>query len=335
MVKNKFNDIIISSEKTNKILFNKIFDANSNIIIEDRLNNIANLIYKKVDCISLPEIINHKTIKDYDYLQIPYLGNQIAIIFNNTDINQLILTKKQVYDILTGKITNWNQISSKYNDKKITIFYNIKNSSLNFALKKCYNKLPFNIIGNKVFNNYELKQKVINTNGSISFINFSDISKKHKYVHTIKKNDTLSYLAYKYNIKIDKLIKLNNIVNTNKINIGDKLIILNNINFGIAFIKNNNDILTYPEINSWNMYLEQINFNDELLEGINSNPINENTYPFNYFTWIIFDKKKKNKMFKLFNYLLSQEIQKKLIDYGFFPLNDKIKNDIIKKLGDI
>ena len=47
--------------------------------------------------------------------------------------------------------------------------------------------------------------------------------KTTKKYYTVKAGDTLSAIAKKYNTTVDKLVKLNNIKNANKIYVGQKL----------------------------------------------------------------------------------------------------------------
>ena len=44
-------------------------------------------------------------------------------------------------------------------------------------------------------------------------------------IYTVKRGDTLSQIAIKYNVNINKIVQINNIVNPNLIYIGQKLII--------------------------------------------------------------------------------------------------------------
>ena len=47
--------------------------------------------------------------------------------------------------------------------------------------------------------------------------------KSDKVYYTVKIGDTLSYIAYKYNTTVDKLVSLNNIKNRDLIYVGQKI----------------------------------------------------------------------------------------------------------------
>ena len=47
--------------------------------------------------------------------------------------------------------------------------------------------------------------------------------KSDKVYYTVKSGDTLSYIAYRYNTTVDKLVSLNNIKNRDLIYVGQKI----------------------------------------------------------------------------------------------------------------
>ncbi len=63
----------------------------------------------------------------------------VALIVN-PERNDSTLKYEQVLDILSGKITNWNQLNSKNKDEKINVVFDNKNSSTARFLKEDINK---------------------------------------------------------------------------------------------------------------------------------------------------------------------------------------------------
>jgi phosphate transport system substrate-binding protein len=99
----------------------------------------------------------------------------IAIIEHPSN-NDSMLTINQLKDIFTGKITNWNQLNVKNNNKKIKVVFDNPNSStINYITKNICNNSP---ITNAVAanTNKEVIEKISKEENSIGIIGVNWIS---------------------------------------------------------------------------------------------------------------------------------------------------------------
>lgn len=111
----------------------------------------------------------------------------------------------------------------------VSEFYNISISKPKAKKKKSYEKVAEEVIAGK-WGNGTKRKKALEAAG-YDYYKVQDLvnaklkantEDKKKY-YTIKAGDTLSSIANKYSTTVDKLVKLNNIENANKIYAGDKI----------------------------------------------------------------------------------------------------------------
>lgn len=97
----------------------------------------------------------------------------------------------------------------------------IGNGEVLEATSKWHSKLQKTALGNKETIK-GLNTRVWAKHGKLPYLNYS---KAYNNVYVVKKGDTLSGIAKKYNTSVEKLVKDNNIKNKNLIYVGQKLII--------------------------------------------------------------------------------------------------------------
>lgn len=191
--RNQFTDGIFISHIDVLPTPNNSHTSSNNISSENTINYIVKkgdnltLIAKKFrtsinDIVALNSIIKNKNLI--------YPGWQLKIITNTSNSSITYYTVK--------KGDNLTLIAQKYNTTVDSIVYlnNIKNPNIIYPNQKL-----------KIFQNNE---------------NNSDLGNNScgKILYTVKRGDTLSALALKYNSSVSSIVKINNISNPNVIYIG-------------------------------------------------------------------------------------------------------------------
>jgi phosphate transport system substrate-binding protein len=89
----------------------------------------------------VPTPIEKNQMKD-GLLMVPTGGGAIAIVYNNEDVNTDVkLSREQLAKIFTGQIANWNQIDSRFPNKKIQVVVQSDSSGTTLTLTRYLRKI--------------------------------------------------------------------------------------------------------------------------------------------------------------------------------------------------
>ncbi|MEG3932821.1 phosphate ABC transporter substrate-binding protein PstS [Microcoleus sp. T3_B1] len=89
----------------------------------------------------IPTPIEKNQMED-GLLMVPTGGGAIAIVYNLEDVTSDVkLSREQLAQIFTGKIANWNQVDSRFPNKKIQVVVQSDSSGTTFTLTKYLRKI--------------------------------------------------------------------------------------------------------------------------------------------------------------------------------------------------
>ncbi len=89
----------------------------------------------------IPTPIEKNQMKD-GLLMVPTGGGSIAIVYNLEDVTADVkLSREQLAKIFTGQITNWNQVDSRFPNKKIQVVVQSDSSGTTLTLTKYLRKI--------------------------------------------------------------------------------------------------------------------------------------------------------------------------------------------------
>ena len=194
---NKFDSLfaLVEQEEIDEIVF-----KTHRVKYGETLSHIAKKYNSRIkDIVSLNKIKNPNKIKPKTYLQIPVSGYQDYL----KEMNRSNKTEKVYHTVKTGD--SLSEIAEMYK----TSIKNIKRwNGLRNDIIRIGQKLEIFTKGSKL-KEYSKKK--------------SNVSKKIYY--TVKYGDTLSQIAEKYGIGLSKIKRWNGLSNTDKIVVGQKLLI--------------------------------------------------------------------------------------------------------------
>lgn len=147
--------------------------------------------------------------------------------------------------------------------------YNVQNGDTLYGIARKFNTSVQRI---KELNN--LKSDVITIGQSLRIVNDSDKEPLECIVYTVKKGDTLYNIAKKYNTSVDEIKRYNNL-QTNLLNIGDRIVIPCNVENNYK----DNNYVTYTVVKGDNLYSIAKKFGTEVekikeLNDLKSNNLN-------------------------------------------------------------
>lgn len=154
-------------------------------------------------------------------------------IYSNVDLDKytsgILLNENSPISNNKDEIINYNNYQNMTNKESMNYKYITVNSGDTLSYFAYMYNTSVSILSsiNNISNpNLIYVRQVL----KIPLQSISNISVSKINVYTVKKGDTLSYIALKFNTTVSKIVSLNNIINPNIIYVGQKLQIPNNSN---------------------------------------------------------------------------------------------------------